>query len=209
MVSIKHKVTIKTKTAQEETSETIKNLKVTLKSKQPESSVAPEPTPISTAPQPEKRINIGKVGVGIVVVAAIITGLFFFANKENKKSIDNTAIEIAIQNTENKDNSNDITTAESTNEEANPNGETVSANSPELSVPANTDTNTNKESATSPSANQSSIVPVNVNGTIEEKARQVIRGDFGNGQERKDKLGASYSEIQSKVNEMYRQELVY
>lgn len=209
MVSIKHKVTIKTKTAQEETSETIKNLKVTLKSKQPESSVAPEPTPISTAPQPEKRINIGKVGVGIVVVAAIITGLFFFANKENKKSIDNTAIEIAIQNTENKDNSNDITTAESTNEEANPNGETVSANSPELSVPANTDTNTNKESATSPSANQSSIVPVNVNGTIEEKAKQVIRGDFGNGQERKDKLGASYSEIQSKVNEMYRQELVY
>lgn len=209
MVSIKHKVTIKTKTAQEETSETIKNLKVTLKSKQPESSVAPEPTPISPAPQPEKRINIGKVGVGIVVVAAIITGLFFFANKENKKSIDNTAIGIAIQNTENKDNSNDITTAESTNEEANPNGETVSANSPELSVPANTDTNTNKESATSPSANQSSIVPVNVNGTIEEKARQVIRGDFGNGQERKDKLGASYSEIQSKVNEMYRQELVY
>lgn len=207
MVSIKHKVTIKTKTVQEETSETIENLNVTLKSKQPELSVAPEPKPISPVHQPGKRTNIGKVGVGIVVVAAIITGLFFFASKKNEKSIDNTVIEITTQDTDNKDNNNYITTTESTNKEANPNSETVSAISPEPSVPANTDTHTNKESATSPSANQSSIV--HVNGTIEEKARQVIRGNFGNGQERKDKLGASYSEIQSKVNEMYRQGLVY
>ena len=41
-------------------------------------------------------------------------------------------------------------------------------------------------------------------GTLEQKARQVIRGDFGNGQVRKDRLGAEYAEIQGKVNEMYR-----
>ena len=41
-------------------------------------------------------------------------------------------------------------------------------------------------------------------GTLEQKAIQVIRGDFGNGQVRKDKLGAEYAEIQAKVNEMYR-----
>ncbi len=41
-------------------------------------------------------------------------------------------------------------------------------------------------------------------GSIEEEARQVIRGIYGNGSVRKQKLGDRYSEIQSKVNEMYR-----
>jgi cytoskeletal protein RodZ len=43
-----------------------------------------------------------------------------------------------------------------------------------------------------------------VTGTIEEKAKQVISGAFGNGAERKRNLGADYAEIQAKVNEMYR-----
>ena len=42
-----------------------------------------------------------------------------------------------------------------------------------------------------------------------ENAKRVIRGDFGNGQERKNRLGPAYAEIQSKVNEMYRQGRVY
>ena len=41
-------------------------------------------------------------------------------------------------------------------------------------------------------------------GTVEEKARKVIRGDFGNGAERKQKLGSEYKEIQQRVNKMYR-----
>lgn len=55
----------------------------------------------------------------------------------------------------------------------------------------------------------SSSTSVPVSGDVEENARRVIRGDFGNGQERKDKLGSSYSEIQGKVNEIYRQGLVH
>ena len=55
----------------------------------------------------------------------------------------------------------------------------------------------------------SSSTSVPVSGDVEENARRVIRGDFGNGQERRDKLGSSYSEIQGKVNEMYRQGLVH
>lgn len=45
--------------------------------------------------------------------------------------------------------------------------------------------------------------------TIEEKAKLVIRGDFGNGEERKNKLGSEYSVIQNKVNEMYAKGLDY
>lgn len=72
------------------------------------------------------------------------------------------------------------------------------------------------ESANSSSSKTSTSLPVNpsthasasVTGSVKENARRVIRGDFGNGQERKDRLGESYSPIQHKVNEMYRQGLV-
>lgn len=43
-----------------------------------------------------------------------------------------------------------------------------------------------------------------ISGSIEQKALDVIRGIYGNGQVRKDKLGAEYAEIQKLVNEMYR-----
>ena len=43
-----------------------------------------------------------------------------------------------------------------------------------------------------------------VSGSVEQKALDVIRGIYGNGQVRKDKLGAEYAEIQKLVNEMYR-----
>ena len=44
---------------------------------------------------------------------------------------------------------------------------------------------------------------------IEQKAKSVIRGDFGNGQERKNRLGSEYSEVQKKVNELYSKGLIY
>lgn len=50
--------------------------------------------------------------------------------------------------------------------------------------------------------------PIADASTVESKAKEVIRGKYGNGQTRKDNLGASYGEIQSKVNEMYRKGLV-
>lgn len=48
-----------------------------------------------------------------------------------------------------------------------------------------------------------------ISSSLEQKAKHVIRGDFGNGQVRKDKLGDEYAEIQSKVNEMYRKGDIY
>jgi outer membrane biosynthesis protein TonB len=45
---------------------------------------------------------------------------------------------------------------------------------------------------------------VSISGSIEEKARRVIRGRYGNGIDRKQALGSEYNEIQAKVNEWYR-----
>lgn len=41
--------------------------------------------------------------------------------------------------------------------------------------------------------------------SINEKAKQVIRGDFGNGNARKEALGDQYDVIQARVNEIYHQ----
>jgi len=61
--------------------------------------------------------------------------------------------------------------------------------------------------------NQSVTRPTNTSvspqGTLDEKALRVIRGDFGNGEERKQKLGSEYLAIQQRVNEMYRSGSVY
>lgn len=48
----------------------------------------------------------------------------------------------------------------------------------------------------------------NVPSNIEQKALQVVRGEYGNGQERKNNLGAEYDAIQQRVNEMYKQGLI-
>lgn len=259
MVSIKHKVTLKTKVAQEETPEAIESPKVTLKRKHPEAPVvakskpahAPtqpiaepkqEQKPVSPTPQPEKKSNTGKM-IGGLIAAAIIAGIFFFINnKESENGNDNTQTEAIAQNTENQDKGNNALAAENSNEYASAESKGVPANGSEAPVaentdksPANTTSSANHAKAndnqvaeqptkqnpatiaepaqSKPAATQntkpSSSTSVPVSGDVEENARRVIRGDFGNGQERRDKLGSSYSEIQGKVNEMYRQGLVH
>lgn len=39
---------------------------------------------------------------------------------------------------------------------------------------------------------------------VDKLAKEVIRGNFGNGQERKDLLGENYEEIQKRVNELMK-----
>lgn len=43
-----------------------------------------------------------------------------------------------------------------------------------------------------------------VSNDVEAEAMKVIRGDYGDGQERKEKLGINYQTIQSRVNELKR-----
>lgn len=46
---------------------------------------------------------------------------------------------------------------------------------------------------------------LNVSNDVEAEAMKVIRGDYGLGQERKDKLGSKYQSIQNRVNELKRE----
>ena len=54
---------------------------------------------------------------------------------------------------------------------------------------------------------ESSDATVNVSDDVETEALKVIRGDYGVGQERKDKLGEKYQPIQNRVNELKREGL--
>lgn len=54
-----------------------------------------------------------------------------------------------------------------------------------------------------------SVSPTTANGSVEEEAWRTIRGDYGNGADRKEALGSRYDEIQAKVNEFYREGKVH
>lgn len=223
MVSIKHKVTLKTKVAQGETPEAIESPKVTLKRKQPEAPVVAEPKPahaptqptaepkqeqksVSPTPQPEKKSNTGKV-IGGLVAAAIIAGIFFFINnKESENGNDNTQTEAITHNTE---ESYANTTSSTTPAKANDNQVAEQPAKREPATIAEPAKPAQSKPATTETTKSFSTTSAPVSGDVEENARRVIRGDFGNGQERRDKLGSSYYEIQGKVNEMYRQGLVH
>lgn len=51
--------------------------------------------------------------------------------------------------------------------------------------------------------------PASQSGDITVDAKKAIRGDFGNGAERRKNLGANYDKVQAVVNKMYREGNLY
>ena len=163
--------------------------KVTLKTKIADSDVKQDIQPKNTAPQePVNKTGGGNkrnlwVFWGIVVLAAIL--FFVFVGKDNETSVQT--------NVEKTDNTLKEETTKATAEM--PSSESNSKQSSKPDV-----VKVEKKTQTS------SAIPVN--GSLEQKAIAVIRGTYGNGLERKQKLGDEYTVIQNKVNEMYRDGLV-
>ena len=52
---------------------------------------------------------------------------------------------------------------------------------------------------------QKATESTSISNDVEAEAMKVIRGEYGIGQERKDKLGAKYQPIQNRVNELKRE----
>ena len=214
MVTIKRKVTIKTKTAQEETPVAVENSNVTLRRKQPVVASEPVPKPISPNQTPAKHANTGKIWGGIAITAAILVGVYFLGFNRNDNTGDNHVSTPTEQTTpigettqlganEQIETSDTATRREGT--AADNNSETT-ASSKDNENPVSTQSQVTQQKQDVTSIASVATIPMSDN--VEENARRVIRGDFGNGQERKDKLGSAYAEIQSKVNELYRQGLV-
>lgn len=229
MVTIKHKVTIKTKIAQEETHKATDSVVTTEKSLGQGLDSKHSPA----TPESDKKSQTGKIIGCIAAVVVLLGGIYFFGIRNNGSDVNGDTTPEQVTQAENAAKSETL-------DETNANGESTAVNA-ETAKPSeaeNTPTATDggKDSAPAkvdedkadrhpenetPTAQparpslskQATASPqgatATINGDVEENARRVIRGEFGNGQTRKDKLGTSYSEIQGRVNEMYRQGLVH
>ena len=192
--------------------------KVTLKTKRADSDVKQDIQPKNTVPQePVDKTGGGNkrnlwVFLGIVVLAAIL--FFVFVGKDNETSVKTnvaqnhvTAKADSIQPAKTEETAEKV---DSTNVEKTDNTLKEEPTKATAEMPAS---ESNSKQSSKPDVvkeekktQTSSAIPVN--GSLEQKAIAVIRGTYGNGLERKQKLGDEYTVIQNKVNEMYRDGLV-
>ena len=183
MVELKRKVTLKTKSSSEEELEKPINL------------------------NPKTTNNRKKILVGVAaLIVVVIAGFVLFGNQQSTRQSNSIATDSLSKDSVQKDS----TIADSLNREkikVVSNAETGYEDSE-----TKTEEMQSKSSASAGSAIESQHEPVVENSSlnsVEAKAKQVIRGIYGNGSVRKQKLGNDYAEIQGKVNEMYRNGLVH
>lgn len=81
----------------------------------------------------------------------------------------------------------------------------TTSTSAQTAAPATTSASDKTSVATNTSNSGTSTSSAVVSGDVEEEALKVIRGVYGDGQERKNRLGAKYQEIQNRVNQLKRQ----
>lgn len=197
MVQLKRKVTIKTK----------HTVDIPDVPEQPAGGNGNEPTP-------SKKWLWGIIAA-IIIVACIVGFMKLNSSSNNTggttpttTSSDTTVVE-KTDSVQTKQNQSEAKDAKTPNGESEEKADVKESNaSPKASENATTSESTKaKETSTQFQNSSSEYVDATKNqstGSVEDEARQVIRGIYGNGSVRKQKLGNRYSEIQSKVNEMYR-----
>lgn len=186
-------------------------------------------------PQPDKKSNTGKIVGGIAAAAAILAGVYFFGIKDHGNTGNNTGAQTEQIAQAGETDQPETAQQAGTIEDATSGEEAIVNNDSETPAPVEAnetpasgdnsnaatpakagekkagESSTNKtpvaESTQPKQNNTATVVSVSapLSGDVVENAKRVIRGDFGNGKERKDRLGDSYEEIQAKVNEIYHQ----
>ena len=139
--------------------------------------------------------NRGKLIAVIVVVLAILALVAYRScgsGQEKESEPTNTIVSDSTEK-EKPDTASNVKKA--TVPEAEQEQNNVGENTGDVSAaPTNSDEPTKQTSASVSTSNSS----------VEEKAMQVWDGVYGNGTERKSKLGSDYKAVQKRVNEMYR-----
>ena len=224
MVELKKKVTLRTKAA--ETSEEVQKPQVALKKKQPVSEPVP-PSPPTTGGEAESKGGKGKWYAAVLAGLLVLGGGGYYLSQQGSK--DDNTVSAVVDPAKTADvtdgeitNANqgeprqmeaDDEVAENASSEAAEDGVPAQpAQSQDNASPANNETPApvadapvRNDPSTGGTVSRTTPTPTaNVTGTVEEEAREVIRGKYGNGAVRKRNLGDRYAEIQSKVNEMYR-----
>lgn len=198
--------------------------KVTLKTKVTESSITPESTNVSG----ESRSNKGKKWFLLIALVIVAIVAFLLLKPEDTNDTDSVVkseeatelldqqenalkqdtIQVDSESISNKEDGKVLANDNSISDGMNAGD--VKSNLPEEKEKVNVVTQNDIQSSSRTTVSvEKSKEEVVLLGTIDEKAIMVIRGDFGNGEERKNKLGSEYTVIQNRVNEMYNLGLVY
>ena len=176
----------------------------------PQPAPAPTPAPAggSDATQTGNGGNKGKhvlsLVVGLAVVAAIGFAAFRGCNSNSSQPVDEPVVDTVMDeqptaptdSTQRADSTQlgggDQDTPASAPNEVQPQNETANAATPSAQPETSTPSTPSATKAATPSKD------------VDAEVQKVLRGDYGNGQERKDKLGSSYTKIQRAVNRYYR-----
>lgn len=176
----------------------------------PQPAPAPTPAPAGggDATQTGNGGNKGKhvlsLVVGLAVVAAIGFAAFRSCNSNSSQPVDEPVVDTVMDeqptaptdSTQRADSTQseggDQNTPAGAPNEVQPQDETVNAATPSAQPETSTPSTPSPTKATAPSTD------------VDAEVQKVLHGDYGNGQERKDKLGSSYTKIQHAVNRYYR-----
>lgn len=147
----------------------------------------------SSGETPGTSNNRGKLIAGVVVILAVLAFVAYrscISGHEQNLEPTNTVVSDSTE----KENADTVSSVKKTSDSEN---EKMQANDDNGNVGTPT-TSSTSESTTEPRTASSS------QKSIEGKAMQVWDGIYGNGTERKSKLGSDYQAVQKRVNEMYR-----
>ena len=176
----------------------------------PQPAPAPTPAPAggSDATQTGNGGNKGKhvlsLVVGLAVVAAIGFAAFRGCSGNSSQPVDEPVVDTVMDeqptaptdSTQRADSTQlgggDQDTPASAPNEVQPQNETANAATPSAQPETSTPSTPSATKAATPSKD------------VDAEVQKVLRGDYGNGQERKDKLDSSYTKIQRAVNRYYR-----
>lgn len=174
----------------------------------PQSAPAPAPAGGGDATQTGNGGNKGKhvlsLVVGLAVVAAIGFAAFRGCNSNSSQPVDEPVVDTVMDeqptaptdSTQRADSTQfgggDQNAPAGAPNEVQPQDDAVNAATPSAQSETSTSSTPSPTKATAPSTD------------MDAEVQKVLHGDYGNGQERKDKLGSSYSKIQRAVNRYYR-----
>lgn len=170
----------------------------------PQPAPAPTPAPAGggdatqTGNGGNKSKHVLSLVVGLAVVAAIGFAAFRGCSGNSSQPVDEPVVDTVMdeQPTAPTDSTQlgggDQNAPAGAPNEVQPQDETVNAATPSAQPETSTPSTPSATKAATPSKD------------VDAEVQKVLRGDYGNGQERKDKLGSSYTKIQRAVNRYYR-----
>lgn len=174
----------------------------------PQPAPTPAPAGGDDATQTGNGGNKGKhvlsLVVGLAVVAAIGFAAFRGCSGNSSQPVDEPVVDTVMDeqptaptdSTQRADSTQlgggDQDTPAGAPNEVQPQDDAVNAATPSAQPETSTPSTPSATKAATPSKD------------VDAEVQKVLRGDYGNGQERKDKLGSSYTKIQRAVNRYYR-----